>query len=89
MEGRSQIPIEDPIFIDLALRTSPGMKAFFNFHRTLNDNIGGEKAIEGPLNGLGIQRTLRFKVGHLSQGMNTRIRSSRTHEMDLLTCERG
>jgi hypothetical protein len=76
--------IQDPIFIDLTLRTPTGMKAFVHFLYFLDHHIRGEETVESPLNDLDIQSTLRFEVGHLPQGVNTGIRSSRPQQINLL-----
>jgi hypothetical protein len=89
VKNRSQMPIQDPIFIDLTLGTPSGMKALIHFLYFLDHHIRGEEAVERPLNGLDIQLALRFEVGHLPQGMDTGIRSSGPQKINLLACQRG
>src|SRR4030042_6650472 len=76
VKGRSDISVQDSILIGLTFGLLSGMKTLIHFLYFLDHNIRGEEAVESPLNGLDIQLTLCFEVGHLPQGMNTGIRSS-------------
>src|SRR4030067_2107757 len=89
VKNRSQMPIQDMIFIDLTFRTPPSMKALIHFLYFLDHNIRWEEAVECPLNGLEIQLTLRFEVGPVPQGMITGICSSGPQKISLLACKSG
>src|SRR4030042_2182221 len=66
----------------------PCVKTLINLFHLLNHNIVREETVQCPLDRADIHPVLRLEVSYLAQGMNPRIGSSGTEQLDGFSCEK-
>ena len=79
MERRRSRTIQHPILIDATASVAPGMEGTRHDLNAPDRDVLGRQGIESAVHMVQVQFFVRLKIGYLSKGMHTRVRSTRAN----------